>query len=159
MAIWRFFTKKVKPKPNHALFLSRKLLRDWRNELPHVLVIDDEKMISDLVKQALTRHRYMVETAQTAADGLQKMYQNNFDLIITDVCMPGNDDNIILGQIRRSQNRKVPVIGISGTPWMLNNLEFDLILPKPFSIKSLVESVGMLIGHAEAVDSKKVANG
>lgn len=129
---------------------------DWRNKLPYVLVIDDEIMILDLVKQALTRLDYRVETTQSAADGIHKFSSENFDLVITDVCMPGIDGNSVLDRIRRSPKSKIPVIGISGTPWMLNNEAFDLILPKPFTIRSLTEGVQALIGLADSMDSGKV---
>ncbi len=123
-----------------------------------ILVIDDEKMILDLVEQALSRSKYRVETAFSAIIGIEKFLTENFDLVITDVCMPDVDGNSVVDQIRNSHKDQIPVIGISGTPWMLQNDQFDLILQKPFSIKTLISSVKSLIGSAEDITASKAVN-
>ncbi len=105
----------------------------------NVLVIDDEKMISDMVKQALTRFgEYSVETAPDGNEGLQ-MYENgDFHLVITDIRMPNIDGHEIVRHIRNSDRPNTPIIGMSGTPWILNSDGFDSTLIKPFSIQTLI---------------------
>jgi DNA-binding response OmpR family regulator len=109
-----------------------------------VLVIDDEKMILGLVEQALTMFDFQVDTAYVGADGIRKFNHGNYDLVITDVCMPEVDGNVIIHHIRNSQRKGTPVIGISGTPWLLKSNDFDHILPKPFGIKTLIDTAKSL---------------
>jgi DNA-binding response OmpR family regulator len=106
-----------------------------------VLAIDDEKAILDMLKRALILFGYRVEIASTGEEGIEKFANTNFDIVVTDVLMPGIDGVGVLKYIRNSNRADTPVIGISGTPWLLQNEKFDLVLDKPFSIKTLVASV------------------
>jgi DNA-binding response OmpR family regulator len=67
--------------------------------------------------------------------------KSNFDLVITDLQMPGIDGNGVVRHIRNSKRRTTPVVGLSGTPWLLEQSNFDAILQKPTSIKTLVATV------------------
>jgi DNA-binding response OmpR family regulator len=113
----------------------------------NVLVIDDEEMVRDLLKQALSRLDVSVETAGDAEKGMAKFDDGVYDLVITDVRMPGVDGHRILHHIRRSKRHRTPVIGVSGTPWLLNNGDFDDVLHKPFAIQHLFEKVHCLTHH------------
>jgi CheY-like chemotaxis protein len=106
-----------------------------------ILVIDDETGIVQLIRQALTRFGYHVETAADGMEGIQKFDDGNFDIVITDIRMPGIDGNGVAAHIRKSNKQSIPVIAISGTPWELEANNFDMVLPKPFPLKNLVESI------------------
>lgn len=110
-----------------------------------ILVIDDEKGILSVIREVLTKCGHRVEIAQNGYEGIQKFDDDNFDIVITDMRMPGLDGKGVVKHIRKSQNKSIPVIGISGTPWLLQNNGFDLILPKPFPLKELIDSVSRLI--------------
>jgi DNA-binding response OmpR family regulator len=110
----------------------------------NVLVIDDEQMIRDLLKQALSRIDFQVETAGDAEDGMAQFDRGMYDLVITDVRMPGVDGHQVVHHIRRSGRRQTPVIGLSGTPCLLQNGDFDDVLHKPFTIQNLLEKVKVL---------------
>lgn len=110
----------------------------------NVLVIDDEEMVRDLLKQALSRVDVAVETAGDAEKGMAKFDKGAYDLVITDVRMPGVDGHRIVHHIRGSKRNRTPVIGVSGTPWLLNNGDFDDVLHKPFAISHLLEKVHCL---------------
>jgi DNA-binding response OmpR family regulator len=107
----------------------------------NVLVIDDEKMIRDLLKQALTRMNIQVETAGDAEDGMAQFDRGMYDLVITDVRMPGVNGHRVVHHIRRSGRKQTPVIGVSGTPCLLQNGDFDDVLYKPFTIRNLLEKI------------------
>ena len=109
-----------------------------------ILVIDDEKGITRIIQEVLTRTGHKVETAANGREGIQKFDTGHFDMVITDVRMPGIDGRGVLQHIRKSARQTIPIIGISGTPWLLKEAEFDLILPKPFPLKELVNSVNNL---------------
>ncbi|MCD4669063.1 MAG: response regulator [Actinomycetia bacterium] len=104
------------------------------------LVIDDERLILDMVEGVLRRFGFSVETASDGKEGINKFDNNNFDLVITDICMPKIDGNGVARHIRISGKQNIPIIGISGTPWLAQSDDFDTILLKPFSIKALVDS-------------------
>ena len=106
-----------------------------------VLVIDDEGMIRDLLKQALSRLDFTVDTAESAVRGIAKFDSGTYDLVITDVRMPGVDGHHVVHHIRGSKRDATPVIGLSGTPWLLQNGGFDAVLDKPFILQSLLDKV------------------
>lgn len=110
-----------------------------------ILVIDDETSIAELIHEALTGCGYTVETASSGRSGLQRLKETPFDLVVTDMCMPDIDGTRIVQHIRSSSRPLTPVIGISGTPWLLEGVDFDTVLPKPFSLKTLIDSVNQLI--------------
>ena len=104
------------------------------------LVIDDERLILDMVELSLIRFGFSVETASDGKEGIEKFDNDNFDLVITDICMPKIDGNGVARHIRISGKQNIPVIGITGTPWLAQSDDFDTIIQKPLSIKTLVDS-------------------
>jgi DNA-binding response OmpR family regulator len=106
-----------------------------------ILVIDDEKSILQIICQALTRFGHNVETAGDGQEGIEKFDDGDFDIVITDIRMPGVDGNGVAKHIRNSKGQSVPVIAISGTPWQSEEKIFDMVLPKPFPLKKLVDSI------------------
>ena len=112
----------------------------------NVLVIDDEAAISSILRQALSRSGFNVDTAGTGEEGIVKFDSEVFDLVITDICMVGVDGIDVARHIRNSLRGTTPIIGISGTPWLLEEAEFDAVLAKPFSLKALTDIVASLTG-------------
>lgn len=110
-----------------------------------ILVIDDEKVIINMIQQLLEMHGHDVDTADGGGEGIQKFDNDCFDLVITDICMPGVDGNSVAKHIRNSEKKYVPVIGMSGTPWAFEDNSFDTIFAKPFKLKALINTVEELI--------------
>ena len=115
-----------------------------------VLVIDAEKQVLDLLKTALTLHGYQVEVASDGYEGISKFDRSRYDVIITDLGMPGLDGVGVVHHIRESEKGATPIMGMSGTPWNFKDADFDVILEKPFSIRALVEQVAVLGGKGES---------
>jgi CheY-like chemotaxis protein len=113
----------------------------------NILVIDDEKAIGMLLTQALSKLGWHVETALDGLEGIKKFDESNYDMVITDIRMPGMDGNGVIKHIRKSQKRLTPVVGLSGTPWLLENKDFDAVLSKPTSIKTLIDTVANIKRH------------
>lgn len=120
-----------------------------------ILIIEDESGLLELIHEVLTLFGHSVDTASDGQEGIQKFDNNSFDLVITDVCMPGVDGNAVVEHIRNSRKKSTPVIGMSGTPWLLQNQDFDMILQKPFPLQTLVESVKNLPQLSTSVVSYK----
>lgn len=110
-----------------------------------ILVIDDEKMVLEVVERALTQAGFNVETALAGKEGIHKFDNGGVDLVITDIRMSGIDGSDVFRHIRNSDRQFTPVIGMSGTPWLLENSGFDAVLPKPFTLQSLLEAVKNLV--------------
>ena len=112
----------------------------------NILVIDDEEVLSRALSRALNQIGFNVDTAKDGTEGIVKFNNEIFDLVITDIRMPGADGIDVVRHIRGSLRKTTPVVGISGTPWLLEKGEFDVVLPKPFSLKTLTDTVRSLIG-------------
>ena len=110
-----------------------------------ILVIDDEKGFLFVIHQLLTGLGYDVETAADGTEGIRKFDNGSFEIVITDIRMPGIDGTGVLEHIRKSDKRSVPVIAISGTPWLVGTSDFDKVLTKPFPLSQLVESIQSLV--------------
>ena len=106
-----------------------------------VLIIDDEKPVSDMLRQALMKHDYNVETACNGKEGTEKFDGGFYDIVITDIIMSGVDGNDVVRYIRESKKPLTPVLGISGTPWLLEENSFDAVLAKPFSIHTMLTTI------------------
>ena len=107
----------------------------------HILVIDDEKAILDIIKIVLSSAGFKVEIALNGQDGIQKFDDGQFDLVITDIKMPELDGRAVANHIRNSDRPCTPIIGISGSPWLLKINQFDAVFEKPFHLEDLINSI------------------
>jgi len=124
----------------------------------HILIIDDEPGISNLIREALTRFGYTVEIASSGWQALRCLQNTAFDLVVTDMYLPDLGGACVIRHIRRSDHPHTPVIGISGTPWMLKDTDCDAVLPKPFPLDTLIETIKRLERTVPAVLSGPVAD-
>jgi len=107
----------------------------------NILVVDDEEAILYMLTEVLKKYGFNVETALGGIEGVQKFDEGVFDLVITDLCMPGIDGNDLAKHIRNSDRQSTPIIGISGTSWLMKSNYFNTVLSKPFSIQTLVDTM------------------
>jgi len=107
--------------------------------LDPILIIDDELPILSLLSKSLARNGYSVDTVENGEKGIKKIESNNYCLIFTDIKMPGLSGEQVLQHLRNTQNALTPVVGMSGTPWLLDQTDFDAVLEKPFSMKKLLK--------------------
>ena len=78
------------------------------NNKKHILVVDDDNRIRDLLKEYLTENNYTVSTSENAEDAKIKISYLKFDLIILDVMMPGQNGYELTKEIKKKI--KVPII-------------------------------------------------
>ena len=78
------------------------------DDAPHLLVVDDDRRIRDLLSRFLFAEGYRVTTAETAADARAKLAGLRFDLLILDVMMPGETGFDLARDLRASSS--VPII-------------------------------------------------
>ncbi len=106
--------------------------------LKSILIIDDEQPILNLLSKSLTKNGYTVDSANNGEKGIEKIESNNYNLIFTDMKMPGLSGEQVLQYLKYIQKNLTPIVGMSGTPWLLEKCDFDAILAKPFSITELL---------------------
>ena len=104
-----------------------------------ILIIDDELPILNLLSKCLTRNGYTVDAVESGEKGIKKIISNNYSLILTDMKMPGISGEQVLQYSKKIRKNLTPVVGMSGTPWLLDKIDFDYVLAKPFSIKDLLK--------------------
>jgi CheY-like chemotaxis protein len=117
------------------------LMNTLGDAMRQILVIDDEEGILDVVQSVLSRAGFKVEIALNGRKGVQKFDTGCFDLVITDILMPDMNGIEVLKHIRRSGRPYTPIIGCSGTPWFIEEGEFDTVFLKPFPLADLVNAV------------------
>jgi len=109
--------------------------------LAHILVVDDDDRIRDLVKQYLLDNKYLVTTATDAFNAKDKMEIIKFDLIILDIMMPKKTGLELTSEIKKEINLPIILLTAKGEAnERVRGLEFgaDDYLSKPFEPKELL---------------------
>lgn len=114
-------------------------------ELTPILIIDDEPSILLFFRLCLSRRGYRVDVAKNGKDGIEKIEANHYKVIITDIKMYAFSGDQILYYLRNVLNDLTPVIGMSGTPGLLDYNDFDAVLHKPCSIKEILKVLDRFI--------------
>ena len=107
----------------------------------HILVVDDDDRIRELVKEYLVENNFLVTTAKDAMDAKKKLEIVKFDILIVDIMMPGEDGLSLTKEIKK--NDPIPVILLTAkgeTHDRIEGLELgaDDYLGKPFEPKELL---------------------
>jgi two-component system phosphate regulon response regulator OmpR len=110
------------------------------DDAPHLLVVDDDRRIRDLLSRFLLAEGYRVTTAKTADDARAKLEGLRFDLLILDVMMPGETGFSLARDLRTSSN--VPIIMLTARVEAQSRIEglaigADDYLGKPFEPREL----------------------
>src|SRR5688572_33281965 len=82
------------------------------DEKPHILVIDDDRRIRELLQSYLAENGFRVSVAPTAAAARDRMRGLTFDLLILDVMMPGESGTALAQSLRGAQER-IPILMLS----------------------------------------------
>ncbi len=106
-----------------------------------ILLVEDEKIIAELMKLELTAEGYDVTTVYNGIQALSAINDNHFDLIITDLFMPEMDGIDLLKQLKSASNT-IPTVVISASQNdniknQLNNLGITQFIDKPINNERL----------------------
>ena len=114
-----------------------------------VLLVEDEVRLAQTIKSGLTDHGFVVELAHTGDDGLWLATENQFDVVVLDIMLPGMHGYKVLGELRK---RKIwtPVLMLTAKDGEYDQVDaFDLgaddYLTKPFSFIVLLARIRALI--------------
>ena len=120
----------------------------------NILIVDDEELIRNVVKEYLEANSYNVTEAVDGKDAINKIKFNHYDLIILDIMMPNLDGVSVLKEIRATKD--VPVIMLSARNQEYDKLEgfeygADDYITKPFSPKELVARVKSILKRTNKI--------
>ena len=125
----------------------------------HILVVDDDDGIRDLVKKYLNENNYLVTTAPSAENAYEKISVIKFDLIILDIMMPGKSGLEFIQENKKRLNTPIILLTAKGEPnERIEGLETgaDDYLPKPFEPKELILRIQNIIDKTKKRDQKKI---
>ena len=111
------------------------------SEQPHILVIDDDRRLRELLRKYLVDQNFLVSTAKNAADAEAKLASLAFDLLIVDVMMPGEDGMSLTKRIRKTVGTPILMLtAMDEVDDRIAGLESgaDDYLAKPFEPRELV---------------------
>ncbi len=126
-----------------------------------ILVVDDEELIRNVIKEYLSLENFIVDEAQDGDIAINKVKNSNYDLIIMDIMMPNKDGFSAFKEIK--EIKKIPCIMLSARGEEYDKLTgFDLgvddYVTKPFSPKELVARVKAVIKRTKQEEEKYVFN-
>lgn len=122
--------------------------------MKRILVVDDERQITRMLRMALQSSGYIVETAADGVEGLQKYEASRPDLVITDLAMPEMNGLELTRAIRRIAQTPVIVLSVrDGDAMKVSALDdgADDYLTKPFSMPELLARVRAHLRKAQTV--------
>ncbi len=122
------------------------------DDAPHLLVVDDDRRIRDLLSRYLQREGFRVTTAENAADARAKLGGLAFDLLILDVMMPGESGFELAKSIR--QTSQVPILMLTARAEKesrIAGLEIgaDDYVAKPFEARELSLRISNILKRAQ----------
>ena len=129
------------------------------NLIAHILVVDDDDGIRNLVKKYLNENHYLVTTAMSAEDAKEKINIIKFDLIILDIMMPGKSGLDFIEENRKKLETPIILLTAKGeAEERIEGLETgaDDYLPKPFEPKELILRIQNILKKTIKNNQKRV---
>jgi len=125
----------------------------------HILVVDDDDGIRNLVKQYLSENNFLITTANSAEDAKEKISIIKFDLIVLDIMMPGKTGLEFTLENKNKINTPIILLTAKGEATeRIKGLETgaDDYLPKPFEPKELILRIKNILDKTKSKNQKKI---
>ena len=127
----------------------------------HILIVDDDDRIRELVKQYLNENNYLVTTSESAEDAKEKILIIKFDIIILDIMMPGQSGLEFTAENKNKIN--TPIILLTARNEASERVEgletgADDYLAKPFEPKELILRIKNILDKTKNDSHKKIIN-
>ncbi len=127
--------------------------------IAHILVVDDDDGIRELVKKYLNENNFLVTTASSAEDASKKVELVKFDLVILDIMMPGKNGLEFIEDHKQNLNTPIILLTAKGEAnERVEGLEIgaDDYLPKPFEPKELLLRIKNILKKTILIEQKRV---
>ena len=126
------------------------------DDAPHLLVVDDDRRIRELIKRYLTEHGFRVTLAADAAEARNHLGGLEFDLLIVDVMMPGETGISLTKSI--NEKNQVPILMLTALAETDNRIEgleagADDYLTKPFDPRELLLRINNILKRVAKPDA------
>ena len=118
----------------------------------HILVVDDDDRIRELVKEYLEENNFLITTAKNSVDAKKKLEGIKFDLIVLDIMMPGQSGLSLTKEIKKENSMPIILLTAKGeTANRIEGLEIgaDDYLGKPFEPKELLLRVKNILNKTK----------
>ena len=125
----------------------------------HIMVVDDDDGIRNLVKKYLNENNFLVTTANNAEDAEEKIKVIKFDLIVLDIMMPGESGLDFISKNKDKYNTPIILLTAKGeASERVEGLEVgaDDYLPKPFEPKELTLRIRNILNKTKSKNIKRV---
>ena len=125
----------------------------------HILVVDDDDGIRNLVKQYLDQNNFLVTTAHDAEDAQNKVEIIKFDLVVLDIMMPGKSGLEFISENKTKLFTPIILLTAKGEPSeRIEGLEIgaDDYLPKPFEPKELILRIKNILSKSKKQKLKRI---
>ena len=129
------------------------------NFLAHILVVDDDDGIRDLVKKYLNENNFLVTTSNSAENASEKIKIVKFDIIVLDIMMPGKNGLEFIEEHKSTINTPIILLTAKGNAdERVAGLEIgaDDYLPKPFEPKELVLRIKNILNKTKTIEQKRI---
>ena len=129
------------------------------NYKAHILVVDDDDGIRELVKQFLNQNNYLVTTAKSSEDASEKVKIIKFDLIVLDIMMPGKSGLEFTNENKKKLDTPIILLTAKGeASERVEGLEIgaDDYLSKPFEPKELILRINNILNKTKSLEIKRV---
>lgn len=129
------------------------------DDAAHILVVDDDTRIRELLSRYLTEQGFRVSTAADAAEARRKLEGIDFDLLVVDVMMPGESGLSLTKHLREVRN--VPILMLTALAESHDRIEgleagADDYLPKPFNPRELVLRINNILKRGGQPPAPKI---
>ena len=127
----------------------------------HILIVDDDDRIRELVKQYLNNNNYLVTTANSAEDAKKKVDIVKFDIIVLDIMMPGQSGLDFTNENKKKINTPIILLTAKGEPSeRIEGLEIgaDDYLAKPFEPKELILRIKNILEKTKSKNQRRVVS-
>ena len=127
------------------------------NSKKHILIVDDDNRIRDLLKDYLSQNDYIVSTAENADQAKERLKYLKFDIIILDVMMPGQNGYELTKEIKKQI--KIPIVLLTAKGEVENRIRglelgADDYISKPFEPKELLLRIRNIINKNNKINLK-----
>ena len=127
------------------------------NNKNHILIVDDDDRIRNLLKDYLSENNYIVSSAENSIQAKERLLYLKFDIIILDVMMPGQNGYELTKEIKKQF--KVPIILLTAKGEVENRIKglelgADDYISKPFEPKELLLRIKNIINKSTKIDLK-----
>ena len=127
--------------------------------IAHILVVDDDDGIRELVKKYLNENNFLVTTASSAEDASKKVELIKFDLVILDIMMPGKNGLEFIEDHKQNLNTPIILLTAKGEAYeRVEGLEIgaDDYLPKPFEPKELLLRIKNILKKTILIEQTRI---